>query len=365
MQTSREVVDAIIRKKPAERMGFHDSPWGDALTKWVADEGYPKDEKGAPVSPVDYFGFDLAGGGGWFDVMPLRGVREVVEETDEWETTRNGAGAALKYWKHKSGTPEHIDFRMSSREIWERDYRPHLLELDRARLDVEATRKELEKRKAQGLWTFYGHLFVFELMRCSMGDYCMYESLVADPDWVHDYNRVYTDFYKIYFKILIEEAGKPDGVWLYEDLGYNKGLICSPATLENVIFPYYKEIVDFLHSYDVPVVLHSCGGITQALPLIVEAGFDALNPMEAKAGCDVVKFMEQYGDRLAFIGGMDARIIESGDRKRIRDEVVRLTSAARATGAGYVFGSDHSLSTNVRLADFQYAVEVYKENRLY
>jgi hypothetical protein len=33
----------------------------------------------------------------------------VLEETDEWEVKRNGSGAALKYWKHKMGTPKHID----------------------------------------------------------------------------------------------------------------------------------------------------------------------------------------------------------------------------------------------------------------
>lgn len=108
--------------------------------------------------------------------------REVLAETEEWSVTRNGAGAALKYWKHKSGTPEHVDFRMTSREVWERDYRPHLLQFDRARLDVEGTRKELERRKAQGRWTHYGSLFIWELMRCSMGDICMFESLVLDPE---------------------------------------------------------------------------------------------------------------------------------------------------------------------------------------
>lgn len=90
----------------------------------------------------------------------------------------------------------------------------------------------------------------------------------------------------------VKEAGKPDGVWLYEDLGFNKGLFCSPSILENLIFPYYKEMVDFFHGYDLPVVLHSCGGIKEALDLIVGAGFDALNPMEAKAGCDVVSWEE-------------------------------------------------------------------------
>ncbi len=366
MLTSGKIIDQLLRNRgPFVRVGLSDHPWGDTLKKWADEEGYPKDEKGNPVSPVDHFGFDLVGVGGWFDALPLRGFSEVTEETDEWKSTRNGAGAVLKYWKNKSGTPEHIDFRMTSREVWDRDYRPHLLELDRERLDLAGTKKALAERRAQGLWTHYGHLFIWELMRCSMGDMCMYESLALDPDWIHDYCRVYTDLYKMHYEVLIEEAGKPDGVWIYEDLGYKNGLFCSPKTLETLIFPYYTELVEFFHGYDLPVVLHACGGITQAVPLIVAAGFDGLNPMEAKAGCDTLKFADQYGDKLAFFGGLDARVLESGDRPLIRREVSNLVEGMKARGARYVFGSDHSISTNVRLADFEYAIAVYKEHMDY
>lgn len=360
MQSPREVIDNLLRHKPADRFGMSDGPWGDAVEKWVK-EGYPTDKDGKAVDVTDHFGFDMAGVGGWFDVLPLRGVSELLKETDEWDIKRNGAGAALKYWKHKSGTPEHIDFRMTSRKVWDRDYRPHLLKLDRERIDVKATRESLAKRRRQGFWTHYGSLFIWENMRQSMGDMCMYESLVADPAWIHDYNRVYTDFFKTHYKVLIEEAGKPDGMWLYEDLGYRNGLLCSPQTLAELIFPYYKELVDFFHSYDLPVILHCCGGIEAALPLIIDAGFDGLHPMEVKAGCDVVRFAEKYQEQLVFIGGLDARVYESGDRALLRREITRIINSMKAMDARYVFGSDHSISTNVSYGDFKYALEVFQE----
>ncbi|MGB3086407.1 MAG: hypothetical protein WBC53_01540, partial [Phycisphaerae bacterium] len=92
MQTSREVIDALLRKQPAERVGLTDSPWEDTLKKWI-DEGYPTDGDGKPVSPAEPFGFDMWGVGGWFDWHPKRGVEEIVEETDEWKVVRNGSGA--------------------------------------------------------------------------------------------------------------------------------------------------------------------------------------------------------------------------------------------------------------------------------
>jgi len=364
MSDSFEVVDNLLRKKPAERMGIYDNPWPDTLARWALEQSYPVEKK-RPVAAGKYFGFDMMGCGGWFDMMPVRGHTELLDETDEWVVMRNGAGAAFKYWKSKSGTPEHIDFKMTSRQVWEEDYRSRLLGVDPKRLNIEENRKALQKARDKGKWGFYGHLFLFEQMRASLGDVCMYESLLLDPDWIHDYNRVYTDFYKAHYTLLFDRAGIPDGIWMYEDIGYSRGLFCSPRTLASLFFPYYKEMVDFFHGYNLPVVLHSCGGIADAIPMIIDAGFDALNPMEVKAGCDLIELVKTYGDRLAFVGGLDARILESGNRHDIREEVRRICQAMKDWGGRYVFGSDHSLSTNVDLADYVYAVQIYREQMQY
>ena len=40
MQTSREVINALLRNQKAERVGLHDSPWEDAILAWI-QQGYP------------------------------------------------------------------------------------------------------------------------------------------------------------------------------------------------------------------------------------------------------------------------------------------------------------------------------------
>jgi uroporphyrinogen decarboxylase len=389
MASARNVVDALLRGKTAERVALMDSPWGDTLAAWIT-QGYPTrmvyrdvgeqrwredgkrvevevaGEYEEPVPPWQVFGYDMAGAGPWFDQLPLKEHSELVEETDEWEVRRNGAGAALKYWKHKSGTPEHIDFRMTSREVWEQDYRPHLLQLDPERVKLDEVQKNLAEVHEAGLWTHFGHMFIWEIMRQSMGDVTLYQSLLLDPAWVHDFNRVYTDFFKTHFRYMFEHLGLPDGIWIYEDLGYKNGLFASPKVLRDVIFPYYTELVAFFHEYDLPVVLHTCGSTAQALPLIIEAGFDAVNPMERKAvNNDPFAFAEQYGDKLAFVGGLDARVFESNDRDLIRREVADYIEGMKARGARLVFASDHSISTNTHYDSYRYAVDVYREHMWY
>lgn len=390
-QSGRETIDCLLRKQPADRVGLHGSPWPETLVAWV-DQGYPviqvhktvgeqrwRPDDGRwetvtqegihlePVPPWEHFGYDMVGIGPWFETLPVLGYDELLEETNAWEVRRDGAGAALKYWKHKSGTPEHIDFLMTTREVWNRDYRPHLLDWDPARLDIAAMQRNHEALKGEGRWLHYGHLFVWELARKSMGDITLYESLLLDPAWIHDFNRVYTDLYKQAFGAMIERVGRPDGIWIYEDMGYKNGLFASPKVLRELIFPYYAEIVAFFHeTYDLPVVFHTCGSTVDALPLIVDAGFDALNPMERKArGNDPFAFAETYGDRLAFVGGLDARVLETNDRETIEREVRAYMEGMKARGARLVFATDHSISPRTNYDSYRWALDTYRDHMTY
>ncbi|MDP6360406.1 MAG: uroporphyrinogen decarboxylase family protein, partial [Planctomycetota bacterium] len=132
-----------------------------------------------------------------------------------------------------------------------------------------------------------------------------------------------------------------------------------------LIFPFYVELIDLIHGHGTPVILHTCGYTESILDLIAETGFDGLNPMEVKAGNDTVRFAEGYADRLVFIGGLDTRVLETHDRETIRSEVTAFINGIKERGGRLVFGSDHSLSTNIDYDDFLYALEVYREHMIY
>jgi uroporphyrinogen decarboxylase len=244
-------------------------------------------------------------------------------------------------------------------------FRSHLLELDAERFNLADSRKSFMRLREAGYWKCFNSSFIWETMRQSMGDVCMYESLALEPEWIRDFNEVYTQFYMRHYEYLFENVGLPDGVWLSEDLGYRNGLFCSPKTLDELFKPYYKRLVDYFHSLGLKVLFHSCGDVTEALPFVADIGCDALHPMERKAGCDPFAFAERFGDRLAFIGGLDARVLESGDRALIRREVAALMRGMKERGARYFFASDHSVSTLVSLDSYKYALEVYEENKYY
>jgi uroporphyrinogen decarboxylase len=358
--TSRERTHLLLRRELPDRMGLFEHFWPETIRDVWSGQGYPAD-----VPPETYFGYDLRFGGGWIDTTPLRGTEEVVEETAEHRLVRHGNGALMRYWTHKSGTPEHVDFDCITPERWAERYQAPLLALDPARVNVDGTRENIAKAHAEGAFTFFGGLFVFELLRSTLGDVAMLESFALEPEWIHDFCRTYTDFLIRHLDYLFEHAGQPDGAFIYEDLGYNKGLFCSPKMLNDLIMPYYRELFAYFHNRGMPVILHSCGNVTDAVPLVIEAGIDCLQPMEAKAGCDVVALARQYGDKIAFMGNLDVRIFEAGDPYAIEAEVAGKMDALKALGAAYFFHTDHSVSPNVSLDAYRHAIDVYRAHCTY
>lgn len=363
MQTSHEVIANLFQSKPADRVGLRDSPWSDTLRKWVT-QGYPTDHEGEPIPAVDHFNFDMKGVGG-FEWKAKLVEDEIVEENEAWKIVKDGNGSFFKWWKSKSGTPEHVDFSMTSRKIWEEEYKPHVVGSVSKRVTQEALekiQKDLQKIRGEEKWADMGFRGLWENMRSAFGDLGLYQNMLLDPDWILDYCRTYTDLYREEFLLALKHAGRPDCIWFYDDLGYKGATFCAPELYEKLIFPFYDEIISLIHSHDLPVVLHSCGYTESILPLIVDVGFDGINPMEVKAGNRLLKAAEDYADKLVFVGGLDARIIESHDRDYIRSEITALLSGLKERGGRFVFGSDHSLSTVIDYQDFQFALEVYREN---
>ncbi|HUU69343.1 MAG TPA: uroporphyrinogen decarboxylase family protein [Planctomycetota bacterium] len=353
--TSREIIAALLRREIPERMGIYEHYWGETVPAWQK-QGFPETAK-----VEDYFGYDIQGVGGWFDTGIRPGFQEeVIEETDEWKVRKDGRGATLKYWKAKSGTPEHIAFEVTTPEAW-RPFRESLLTLNTKRIDIDAMRTAMKEATPTGRFRVYGHLFIFETMRGTLGDVCMLESFLLEPEWIKDFCRVYTEHYKIHYDYIFREVGLPDGMFIYEDLGFRNGLFCSPRTLAELVIPFYKELVGFFHDHKLPVILHRCGDIRQAVPLIIEAGFDCLQPMEAKAGNDVLEFAKLYGTKLSYMGNIDVTVLNRNDDRLTRAEVEHKVGTLAKMRIPYIFHSDHSLPPDINFGTYKLAVETFRK----
>ena len=110
------------------------------------------------------------------------------------------------------------------------------------------------------------------------------------------------------------------------------------------------------------MILHSCGDVRRALPSILEAGFDCLQPMEAKANMNVLELAKEYSGKIAFMGNIDVTVLNTNNKAAVKQEIEYKLKALKKLKAPYVFHSDHSIPPDVRFETYKYALEVYKAN---
>lgn len=154
-------------------------------------------------------------------------------------------------------------------------------------------------------------------------------------------------------------AGKLDGMVIWGDVAYKKGMLFSPEYWRRVFKPGVKALVEECHAQGLPVIYHGCGNSKRIFGDFCEIGVDAYNPLEAKAGMDVIDLRSTYGHRIAFCGNMDVSLWANGTREELRAAVLRKLNAAK--GGGFIFQSDHSVPSNVSPANYEYVVNLVKE----
>lgn len=140
------------------------------------------------------------------------------------------------------------------------------------------------------------------------------------------------------------------GIWIYDDMAYNRGPMFSPAQFEQILLPAYRRMIRAYKNAGARyVVLHSDGDIRPLLDMLVEAGIDGLNPLEQRAGMDMAEIRRRY-PRLVLIGGMDnTDTLINGPIERICAEARTIIDLGRE--GGVIIGA-HSISPEVPLDHF-------------
>jgi len=157
------------------------------------------------------------------------------------------------------------------------------------------------------------------------------------------------------------EAGKGrlSGMYIWGDVAYRNGMLFDPVTWREVFKPHVKALIELCHSHGLMTVYHGCGNASPIYDDMVEIKLDAYNPLEVKAGLDVVELKKKYAGKLSFVGNIDVRVLESGNYNEIKKEVLYKLQAAK--GGGWIFQSDHSVSSDVNPESYKTAIEILRE----
>jgi uroporphyrinogen decarboxylase len=146
-----------------------------------------------------------------------------------------------------------------------------------------------------------------------------------------------------------------DVILFGDDLGMQSGPQVSPPMYreffklrEQALWKVVKQRAPHLK-----IMLHCCGGVRELLPDLIDAGLDAINPVQITCrGMEAAGLKRDFGDRLTFWGGgCDTReILIKGTPAQVREHVRRQVDLWRPQG-GFVFQQVHNIMADVPAAN--------------
>jgi Uroporphyrinogen-III decarboxylase len=178
-----------------------------------------------------------------------------------------------------------------------------------------------DKAVFTGMWACFYHI-VADFFGMENYFIKMYEN----PAVVEAVTEHVVDFYVAANEKFFAGLGnRADIMFFGNDFGTQRDLMLSPELFRKFVLPSTKRIIDVGKKYNKIIMLHSCGSIYRVIPDLIDAGVDALHPLQAQAAGMSAKELSKYKNDIAFLGAIDAQsFFVNSTPAQIEDEVKRV-----------------------------------------
>ena len=160
-----------------------------------------------------------------------------------------------------------------------------------------------------------------------------------------------------------EIAAKRYGIQIIattDDVCTAAGPIISPRAYKEVIFPYFKEVIQGYRSQGHFVIKHCDGNILPFLDLWLEAGISCLDPIDPGGGLDMAVMKAKYGDRICLKGNIDCTgHLCSGTPEQV-DEEVRVCIEKGGPG-GLILSSSNTIHRGVKPENYRAMLDAVRK----
>lgn len=175
--------------------------------------------------------------------------------------------------------------------------------------------------------------------------------LAGEPRQAHDFLDRLVEIHLAKLESFLGAVGPYIDIVLFgDDLGMQSGPQISPAMYHEFFQPrqalMWKRAKELA---DVKIMLHCCGGVRELLPGLIDAGLDAINPVQITcSGMDSAELKREFGKDLVFWGGgcNTQEILPKGTPEAIRRHVKEQVEIF-APGGGFVFQQVHNILADV------------------
>ena len=359
-------MNKTLRHEEADRVPVSDFFWGNFLKRWKEDLGLAED-----TDIYEYYDLD------WIVTIPNMDPHikefEILEENDEHVIVRTGFEAVMEK-KFADPMPRWLSFDTDTIEKAEAfefddpwDNRRYFSGGDNQIAGVgDGFARDLPAwietvKSLRPDFPVYGS-------QCEANEYMtriigpennlLWAGLY--PERLGKFVERTNEFALECLKAQIKAAdGLLDGMVIWGDIAFKKDMFFAPDYWRKYYKPGLEKMVEVCHDNGLPVIYHGCGNVKRVFEDFIELGVDAYNPLEAKAGMNVVELRRQYGHKIGFCGNMD--VMEWADCDEVELKKIVLTKLNAAKGGGMIFQSDHSVPNTVSGQKYEYVVNLVRE----
>jgi uroporphyrinogen decarboxylase len=192
-------------------------------------------------------------------------------------------------------------------------------------LDFSWVLSEAEKHRDRfvfsGMWSPFYHI---------VADYFGMENyfvkMYTEPAIVEAVTEKVLDFYEAANEKFFSEAGQvTDSFFFGNDFGTQRDTLISPDMFRKFVLPGMNRLMKVARKYDKKILLHSCGSIYKVIPDLIDAGIDALHPLQAKAANMDADSLSEFKNDIAFVGGVDTQeLLVNATPEEVKADVYRL-----------------------------------------
>jgi uroporphyrinogen decarboxylase len=178
-----------------------------------------------------------------------------------------------------------------------------------------------------------------------------YILLASDRTLAHRFLDKLVDIYLRRLELYMKAVGPYVDVVLFsDDYGMQTGPQISPKMFREFFKPHHQELWHTAKRLaPVKTLLHSCGSIIRLLPDMIDAGLDAVNPVQTNCkDMEPERLKAEFQGRITFWGGgcETQHILPQGTPEQVRDNVLRNLEIL-FPGGGYVFQQIHNIQADV------------------
>jgi len=175
--------------------------------------------------------------------------------------------------------------------------------------------------------------------------------LASEPKKAHEFLDKLVEIHLVKLERFLEAVGTSIDIVLFgDDLGMQTGPLLSPKMYREFFKPRHQFLWNRAKKLaDVKVMLHSCGGIRELIPDLIDAGLDAVNPVQISCqGMGARELKAEFGKDLVFWGGgCDTQNILANQTPETIRRHVKAQVEILSPGGGFVFQQVHNLMADV------------------